>query len=154
RDDYTVDRVYFESLPGHFVTGNLYLPKNPVKVPAVICPHGHWPNGRFMHASDADVKKQMDMGAEKIENAARSPLQARCVQLARMGCAVFFYDMLGYADSVQFCDADGKPEHRHGLRSEGFLSPGAEANLQGYFPLQTWNSTRVLDFITSLPFVD
>ena len=26
RDDYTIDRVYFESLPGHYVTGSLYLP--------------------------------------------------------------------------------------------------------------------------------
>ena len=28
RDDYTVDRVFFESYPGHFVTGSLYKPKN------------------------------------------------------------------------------------------------------------------------------
>ena len=27
RDDYTVDRVFFESFPGHYVCGNLYLPK-------------------------------------------------------------------------------------------------------------------------------
>lgn len=154
RDDYTVEKVFFESLPGHFVTGNLYLPKKRSgKIPAIICPHGHWPNGRFMDAK-AGVKKQFDMGAETLENAARSPLQARCVQLARMGCAVFFYDMLGYADSVQFCDANGKVLHRHGPQEKGFLSAEAELNLCGYFPLQTWNSVRALDFITSLPFVD
>jgi dienelactone hydrolase len=154
RDDYTVEKVFFESLPGNFVTGNLYLPKrHGDKIPAVICPHGHWPNGRFMD-DRAGVKKAIASGAEKIENAARSPLQARCVQLARMGCAVFFYDMLGYADSVQFCDAEGKVLHRHGAQEKGFLSPEAELNLCGYFPLQTWNSVRVLDFMTSLPFVD
>lgn len=148
RDDYTVEKVFFESLPGHFVTGNLYLPKNHGdKIPAVICPHGHWPNGRFMD-DEKGVKKAIDSGAEKIVNGARSPLQARCVHLARMGCAVFFYDMLGYADSVQF------PEHRHGPKDRGFLTPEAELNLCGYFPLQTWNSVRALDFISSLPFVD
>ena len=148
RDDYTVEKVTFESLPGHFVNGNLYLPKqHGEKIPAVLCPHGHWPNGRFMD-DEKGVKKAIDSGAESIANAARSPLQARCVQLARMGCAVFFYDMLGYADSVQFT------EHRHGTQDKGFLSAEAELNLCGYFPLQTWNSVRALDFITSLPFVD
>lgn len=148
-EDYTVEKVFFESLPGHFVTGNLYLPKRiSGKIPAVICPHGHWPNGRFMNADDSEVKKQIAMGAEQRENAAHSPLQARCVQLARMGCAVFFYDMLGYADSLQF------PEHRHGSAAKGFVSTDAELNLVSYFGLQTWNSERVVDFISGLPYVD
>lgn len=157
RGDYTVEKVFFESLPGNFVTGNLYLPKNFTgKIPAVICPHGHWPNGRFMDSA-AGAKQIVATGAEKIETAARSPLQARCVQLARMGCAVFFYDMLGVADSVQFTETkNGETTmgHRHGVQETGFLSPDAELNLCGYFPLQTWNSVRALDFITSLPFVD
>lgn len=149
KEDYTVEKVTFESLPGHFVTGNLYLPKTiKGKIPAVISPHGHWPNGRFIHADDAEVKKQIATGAEKFENAAHSPMQARCVQLARMGCAVFLYDMLGYADSVQFT------EHRHGPAAKGFVSPEAESNLVSYFGLQTWNSERVVDFMGSLPFVD
>jgi cephalosporin-C deacetylase-like acetyl esterase len=155
RDDYTIDKVYFESLPGHYVCGSLYLPKKiEGKIPAVINPHGHWPNGRFMVANDASIKKDIAAGAERFENAARSPLQARCVQLARMGCAAFFYDMLGYADSVQFSDASGKVEHRHGPKDKGFVSAEAEHQLVGYFPLQTWNSVRVLDFITSLPYID
>lgn len=155
RDDYTVEKVYFESLPGHYVCGNLYLPKNrPAKMPGIICPHGHWPNGRFMRGDDETVKKEMASGAERLENGARSPLQARCIQLARMGCAVFFYDMLGYADSLQFSDASGAVEHRHGPKDKGFVSVEAEQQLVGYFPLQTWNSVRVLDFMESLPYVD
>ncbi len=149
KEDYVVEKVTFESLPGHHITGNLYFPKViKGKIPAVISPHGHWPNGRFMHADDAEVKKQIATGAEKFENAAHSPMQARCVQLARMGCAVFLYDMLGYADSVQF------PEHRHGPAAKGFVSTEAELNLVSYFGLQTWNSERVVDFMCTLPFVD
>ncbi|MEZ0387785.1 MAG: acetylxylan esterase [Verrucomicrobium sp.] len=149
REDYTVDKVFFMSLPDHFVTGNLYLPKNAKgKMPVVLCPHGHWPNGRFMNAGDAEVRKELATGAERFENGAHSPLQARCVQLARMGCAVFFYDMLGYADSLQFT------EHRHGPQPQGFISADAEQNLYGYFNLQIWNGIRSLDFLLSLPNVD
>ncbi|HYF34989.1 MAG TPA: acetylxylan esterase, partial [Prosthecobacter sp.] len=151
RDDYTIDRVFFESLPGHFVTGSLYLPKNPPKsMPGILCPHGHWPDGRFMDrgVGTPATQKEIDTGAEKLVSGARSPLQARCVQLARMGCAVFHYDMLGYADSLQF------KEHRHGMGAKGFLSVDADLRLQTYFGLQIWNNVRALDFLLSLEGVD
>src|SRR5712672_309493 len=48
RDDYTIEKVFLASHPGHYVSGNLYRPKNiNGKIPGVLCPHGHWPNGRF-----------------------------------------------------------------------------------------------------------
>jgi hypothetical protein len=38
---YTIEKLYFESAPGLFVTGNLYRPKNcKDKVPAVMFAHG------------------------------------------------------------------------------------------------------------------
>ena len=45
-EDYAVAKVYFESLPGFFVTGNLYRPSGDGPFPAVLSPHGHWPYGR------------------------------------------------------------------------------------------------------------
>ncbi|NUQ62074.1 MAG: acetylxylan esterase [Pirellulales bacterium] len=155
RGEYTVEKVYLESFPGHFVTGNLYRPKGREgKLPGVLCPHGHWPNGRFYDAGHDKLQLELIQGAERFDPAGRYPLQARCVQLARMGCVVFHYDMIGYADSVQL-------EHRAGLREPmntaenwGYFSPQAELRLQNIMGLQTYNSTRALDWFGSLPEVD
>ncbi len=44
--DYTIEKVYFASRPGLYVTGNLYRPVGYTGPrPGVLSPHGHWPNG-------------------------------------------------------------------------------------------------------------
>jgi hypothetical protein len=160
KGDYTVEKVYFESLPGFYVTGSLYRPKKANgKVPAILSPHGHWSNGRFHDAGDEAAKQQVAIKGEVDENAAHSPLQARQVQLARMGCVAFHYDMLGYADSLQlsFDLVHRFGKQRPEMTAEkdwGFYSPQAEANLQSVMGLQTWNSIRALDFVLTLPEVD
>jgi dienelactone hydrolase len=160
RGDYTLEKVYFESFPGFYVTGNLYRPKNrDGKVPGVLSPHGHWANGRFYDEGGERVRRHIVEGAERFEEGGRSPLQARCVQLAKMGLVVFHYDMLGYADSQQisFDLAHRFAKQRPEMNSEenwGLYSPQAEARLQNVMGLQTWNSIRALDFLASLPEID
>ena len=143
RGDYTIEKVYFSSIPGHYVTGNLYRPKRAKgRLPGILCPHGHWPNGRFYDAGAQAAAKQVKVGAEKFESGARFPLQARMVHLARMGCVVFHYDMVGYADSTAL-------PHR-----TGFGDVAAVLRLQNLMGLQTHNSIRAVDFLETLPDVD
>jgi dienelactone hydrolase len=143
RDDYTIEKVFFASYPGHYVSGNLYRPKNRAgKLPAVLSPHGHWAGGRFYECPEAQAHKQIADGAETTMEGARFPIQARCAMLARMGCVVFQYDMVGYADSTAI-------EHR-----TGFTDAQAVLHQQSFMGLQTWNSIRALDFLQNLPDVD
>lgn len=84
-DGYTVQSVAYESLPGFFVTGNLYMPAGKHKnrsLAVILAPHGHFPQeddyGRFMR-----------------------DIQYGAAAMARMGAIVFAYDMVGWGESVQ-----------------------------------------------------
>ena len=120
-DGYTVENVAFESLPGFFVTGNLYRPASKDgPLAGILCPHGHFykPNGggRF-----------------------RDDMQKRCATLARMGSAVFAYDMIGWGESDQF---------------ENFTFPESHKKCEKGVKLQLWNSIRCVDFLVWLEDVD
>jgi dienelactone hydrolase len=97
-DGYSVENVVFESVPGYFVTGNLYRPLN-ARPPyaAVLSTHGHY----------RAITK-----LEDYDNHARfwPGMQARCASLARMGAVVLSIDMFGYGDSMQLV---GQAAHRN-----------------------------------------
>ena len=141
RGDHTIEKVFFASRPGLYVTGNLYRPKTPGPHAAVLSPHGHAANGRFLDYSEAERKRLIETGAETEESASRSKIQARCVHLARMGAVVFQYDMVGYADSPL--------PHRTGMNDAR-----AALWLNNKLGLQLWNAVRALDFLEGLPDVD
>ncbi len=112
---YSVKNVAIESLPGVFVTGSLYLPENPEeKMPGILSAHGHW-------AQPEDYGRY------------REDAQIRCAALARMGAAVFSYDMVGYGEMAEW-----GWEHKHPLALKQ----------------QLWNSIRALDFLLSLENID
>lgn len=98
-DGFTVEKVHFQSLPGFYVTGNLYRPatKPRGKQPAILCPHGHARYGR-LHDDNVTVS-----------------IIARCVQLARMGATVFNHDMVGYNDACQTAHHGFPEDHPWGL---------------------------------------
>lgn len=158
RPDFTVEKVYFESLPNHFVTGLLFRPKGKQgKLPGVLCPHGH--GGRTQDYGEHKMPRLIEDGAEKFAGSGRYPKLARCAQLARMGCVTFIFDMLGYVDSPQISNhlahrfAEQRPEF-DSPQSWGFYSTQAELRMQSVMGLQTWNSVRALDFLCQLPDVD
>src|SRR5262245_36249955 len=157
RPDFTVEKVAFESFPGHFVTGLLFRPKGKTgRLPAVLSPHGH--EGRLWDYGK-NIRKMIVDGAERFEGSGRFPQLARCATLARLGCVSFIWDMLGYADSVQIPTsvAHRISKQRPGLDTPerwGFFSTQAELRLQSILGVQAWNAMRALDFLAGLPDVD
>jgi hypothetical protein len=124
RGAYSVEKVFFESLPGFLVCGNLYRPLTEGPHPGIACPHGHCRRGRLEN-----------------DDTAFGSIPGRCINLARQGHIVLSYDMAGYNDSSQI-------EHRkYGGRVEDLWGIGI-------LGLQLWNSIRVIDFLQSLPDVD
>lgn len=82
REDYAIQTLALETLPGFWLGANLYRPKGPGPFPAVLHPHGHWPYGR-------------------LENSALCSTPLLGANFARNGFVVLAYDMLGYNDTVQ-----------------------------------------------------
>ena len=78
-DGYTVENIAIESFPGFYITGNLYKPsKKQQKYAAILNPHGHGVDRRFVEET-----------------------QKRCAVLAKMGAIVFTYDMIGTGECLQ-----------------------------------------------------
>jgi len=151
RGDYTIEKVLLNTRPGHYLAGSLYRPKNPAgKVPAVLCPHGHWARGRFMDAGEKGAADVIKSGGETHPTNARYHLQALPATLARFGYVAFAYDMIGVADSEML----NHPRSTLGLFNGGFEDAESILRLQSFMGLQTWNSIRALDFLCSLPDVD
>jgi dienelactone hydrolase len=81
--DYTIEKVLIETLPGFYLGGNLYRPRNSsAKHPGILTPHGHWNYGR-------------------LENQPLYSGPSLGISLARQGYVAFAYDMIGYTDTIQ-----------------------------------------------------
>lgn len=89
-DGYTVQNIAIETLPGVYVCGSIYKPsKIKGKIPVVLCPNGHFGNGRY-----------------------NEQIQTRCAGLARMGAIAVSYDLFAWGEStLQF----PSKYHQHSL---------------------------------------
>lgn len=76
-DGYTVQNFALETLPGLYVCGSIYTPRSKGKHALIICPNGHFGNGRY-----------------------REDQQQRMGTLARMGAICVDYDLFGWGESA------------------------------------------------------
>lgn len=83
---YTVQNFRLKTVNGHTVCGSIYAPMSKGKHPLIICPNGHFSNGRY----------------GKVQ-------QLRLGTLARMGAICVDYDLWGWGESA---DEVGSKAHQ------------------------------------------
>jgi hypothetical protein len=139
RDGYTIEKVYFQSLPGFYVGGSLFRPidPKPKSHPGVLAPHGHARLGRLNESEAASYI-------------------ARGLTLARIGCTAFMWDMVDYNDSARHLSGAYESENYGTVHRAPWVHAHNERKLWNLTILgfQLWNSIRALDFILTLPEVD
>jgi dienelactone hydrolase len=125
--EFSVEKLHFQSLPGLYVTANLYLPRDVCgRAPAILYVCGH-----------AQVK------TNELSCGNKTAYQHHGIWFARHGyvCLVI--------DTLQLGEIEGL---HHGTYREGRWW----WNARGYTPagVEAWNSIRALDYLETRPEVD
>jgi len=126
-DEFTVEKLHFQSLPGLYVTANLYLPRqrtNPLPTILYVCGH-------------AEVK------TNGVSLGNKTGYQHHGAWFARNGYACLIVDTLQLGE----IQGDHHGTHRLGQwwwNSRGYTPAGVEA----------WNAIRALDYLEIRPEVD
>jgi dienelactone hydrolase len=127
---YTIEKVIFESLPGFYITANLYRPNRAGRYPAVLLPAGHTQEGK-------------------------PEPQLLAANLAMKGFVALAYDPIGQGEREQtFVPQLGRPLAGGSVNEH--VQAGAQNILIGqsvarYF---IWDAKRAVDYLLSRPDVD
>src|SRR6266567_3077875 len=129
-DGYVIEKVIYESLPGFYVTANLYRPNQPGRYPAVLLQAGHTQEGK----------------AEP---------QRLAANLALKGFVALAFDPAGQGEREQTYDPQLKApaagwsvnEHLHATAQSSLVGEGVAR----YF---IWDAKRALDYLVSRTDVD
>jgi dienelactone hydrolase len=131
RDGYRVEKVIFESRPGHHVTAALFLPDGPGPHPGVLVPCGHSANGK-----------------------AAETYQRACILLAKNGLAALCTDPIGQGERIQLLKPDGKPAVGGSTTEHTMVGIGALLVGRSAAHYRVWDEIRALDYLESRPDID
>lgn len=131
KEEYSIEKLVYQSFPGHHVTANLYLPAGKGPFPAVLFFCGH-----------EDVSK------------ATQSYQQTAISLARNGFVVMVIDPISQSERHQLTSPEGKPLTRGGTTEHTLLNASSNL-LGGSTPAdQLWDNVRGLDYLLTRSEVD
>ena len=129
RDGYKIEKLIYESLPGFFVTANVYVPTNtPGPFPAILGTSGHAAVGKALPA-----------------------YQTAFIALAKRGNLVLAYDPPVQGERIEYLKLPSGKQ-----RALGHITPGLQCLLTGgtvarYF---LWDGMRAVDYLLTRSDVD
>lgn len=132
KGDYRLEHILYESQPGFYVTGSLFIPRGSKKAPAVLYCSGHSATGY------------------------RSPAYQRVIlNLVKKGFVVFAFDPVGQGERLEYYDTTTR-KSRHKWPSNEHSYPGAQvfANGQTLAMYMTWDGIRAIDYLLTRKEVD
>jgi dienelactone hydrolase len=121
QDGFRVEKIVFESIPGRYVTANLYIPDGKGKFPVTISLQGH------------------DIAGKRPDPAA--------VLLARNGIATLAVDPIGQGERIQFLDDQGKSMTRGATTEHTLLNAGSNVVGTSLAAQQCWDNHRAIDYL-------
>lgn len=121
---YTIEKLIFESMPGHPVTANLYVPDGNGPFPAVLLMCGH-------------------------ENSAKATesYQRTAILFALNKFVVLVVDPVSQAERHQLVDANAKPQTRGGTTEHTLINAAGNLVGSGMVTYQLWENIRALDLL-------
>jgi len=128
---FSIEKLFFESLPGVYVTALVYVPNDQSsRHPAILVPAGHATNGKIHY-------------------------QTLCERLANRGYLVIAWDPIGQGERSQFWDRQSHKSRYNLVCGEhavlGNLAYLAGANLARW---EVWDGIRAVDYLLTRSDVD
>src|SRR5260370_14117196 len=122
-DGYVIEKVIYESLPGYYVSANLYRPSQPGRYPAVLLQAGHTQEGK----------------AEP---------QLLAAHLALKGFVSLSFDPVGQGEREQTYDPQLKA-HAAGWSTNEHIHAEEQSNLivEGLARYFIWDAKRSIDYL-------
>lgn len=131
---YTVEKIHFQSRPGLYVTGNLYVPKDlQEKAPGIlyVCGHARKVIDGVSYGNKVSYRHHPDWFA-------RNGYVCLIIDTLQLG------EIQGTHHGTYGVRHDGEWEHHWWWAARGYTPAGVEA----------WNGIRALDYLESRPEVD
>ena len=127
-DGFRMEKLVFQSIPGRYVTANLYLPEKGEKFPVTVSLCGHGLYGKKPGATPA--------------------------LLARNGIATLVVDPIGQGERWQFMNDKGEYLTRGATTEHTLLNASCNVVGTSLAALQCWDNHRAIDYLVSRKDID